>query len=218
MVESLSALSNCLTDRSIHLCVDMQRLFSREGPWPTPWLDRTLPVIAEIAERHASQTIFTRFIPPAKPDDMPGHWKRYYERWREVTQERLDPRFLDLVPPLDGLVPPALIVDKPVYSPFLGRRLPALLRQLKADAVVVTGAETDVCVLATVLGAVDHGYRVVLVTDAVCSSSDEGHEALLALYRQRFSVQVEVATGQEVLAAWPKPNATLRAARLRATG
>ena len=29
-----------LTERSVHLCVDMQRIFSAEGPWPTPWMDR----------------------------------------------------------------------------------------------------------------------------------------------------------------------------------
>ena len=31
-----------LTERSVHLCVDMQRIFSAEGPWPTPWMDRVL--------------------------------------------------------------------------------------------------------------------------------------------------------------------------------
>jgi nicotinamidase-related amidase len=190
----------------------MQRLFSPEGPWPTPWMDRTLPVIAEIAERHAAQTIFTRFVPPAKPEDMPGRWRHYYERWRKVTRELLDPRLLDLVPPLDSLAPPALVVDKPVYSPFAGWRLPALLRERDADALVVTGAETDVCVLATVLGAVDHGYRVVLVTDAVCSSSDAGHEALLTLYRVRFSEQIEAATAEQVLSAWTVSPRKIRAA------
>jgi nicotinamidase-related amidase len=175
-------------------------------------MDRTLPLIAEIAKVLAARTVFTRFIPPATPEDMPGRWRRYYDRWREVTRERLDLRLLDLVPPLDSLAPPALVVDKPVYSPFAGWRLPAMLREREADALVVTGAETDVCVLATVLGAVDHGYRVVLVTDAVCSSSDAGHEALLTLYRERFSEQIEAATAEEVLSAWNAAPARVRAA------
>ena len=38
------------------------------------------------------------------------------------------------------------------------------------------------CVLATVLGAVDLGWRIMIVTDGVCSSSDEGHNSLLTLY------------------------------------
>lgn len=32
---------------------------------------------------------------------------------------------------------------------------------------------------AAVLGAVDRGYRVVLVTDAICSSADQTHDALM---------------------------------------
>jgi len=31
-----------LTERIVHLCVDMQRLFTADGPWPTPWMDRAL--------------------------------------------------------------------------------------------------------------------------------------------------------------------------------
>jgi hypothetical protein len=53
------------------------------------------------------------------------------------------------------------------------------LRQREADALIVSGSETDVCVLATLLDAVDIGYRVIVVRDAICSSSDEGHEMLM---------------------------------------
>jgi nicotinamidase-related amidase len=66
----------------------------------------------------------------------------------------------------------------------------------------VTGSETDVCVSATIMGAVDHGFRVILVRDGVCSSSDEGHDALLKLYHRRFSEQVETASAEEILAEW----------------
>ena len=61
-----------LTERSVHLCVDMQRIFSAEGPWPMPWMDRVLPVVGALANRHPERTVFTRFIPPDRPDQMPG--------------------------------------------------------------------------------------------------------------------------------------------------
>jgi nicotinamidase-related amidase len=51
--------------------------------------------------------------------------------------------------------------------------------------LIVTGAETDVCVLSTVLAAVDLGYRIIVVKDGLCSSADESHDALLGLYARR---------------------------------
>jgi len=110
-----------LTDRTAHICVDMQNIFAEETPWHTPWMARVLPVVTRIAERHPSRTIFTRFIPPCRPDQMPGSWQRYYERWRELTLERIDPWLIDLVPPLATLAPPAEVIDKRAYSPFPSR-------------------------------------------------------------------------------------------------
>ena len=193
-----------LTPRSLHLCVDMQRLFSAEGVWPTPWMDRVLPRVVALAERFPDRTIFTRFVPPRRAEDMPGQWQAYYRRWPQATREQLDPRLLELMPSLAALVPPATVLDKPVYSAFAGRKLQALLRERDADALIVSGGETDVCVLATVLGAVDHGWRVVIATDAVCSQSDEGHDALLDLFSSRYSQQVETAEVEEILRAWPR--------------
>jgi nicotinamidase-related amidase len=87
-----------LTRRTIHLCVDMQRLFSAEGPWPTPWLDRVLPVVTELASRHPERTVLTRFIPPERATDMPGMWQPFYSRWKDVTRQQLDPALLELPP------------------------------------------------------------------------------------------------------------------------
>lgn len=58
------------------------------------------------------------------------------------------------------------------------------------------------CVLSTVLDAVDLGYRVVIATDAICSSSDETHDALLKLYAKRFSVQIAPLSVEEIMDAW----------------
>jgi nicotinamidase-related amidase len=191
-----------LTDRTAHLCIDMQNLFAEETPWHTPWMERVLPIVMRIAQHSPAQTIFTRFVPPSRPDQMAGSWQRYYERWREVTLERIDPRLIELIPGLAALAPPAEIIDKHVYSSFSEPQLPELLRGRNVDSLVITGAETDVCVLAAVLDAVDLGYRVVLATDALCSSSDATHDALLALYRSRFSQQIETATSETILASW----------------
>ena len=75
-------------------------------------------------------------------------------------------------------------------------------KEREADALIISGSETDVCVLATVLDAVDIGYRVIVVRDAVSSSSDEGYEMLMRLYRTRYSEQIETADAAAVLARW----------------
>jgi nicotinamidase-related amidase len=193
-----------LTRHTVHLCVDMQRLFSTEGPWPTPWMDRVLPVVTELASRHPERTVFTRFIPPERAADMPGMWQRYYTRWRNATREYLDPALLELLPPLAKLCPPASVIDKTRYSAFVGSQLVEHLGVREADGLIVTGSETDVCVLATVLGAVDLGYRVIVVRDAVCSSSDAGHDALMTLYHERYSEQIEVTDAATIIARWER--------------
>jgi nicotinamidase-related amidase len=146
--------------------------------------------------------IFTRFIPPERPDQMPGMWQRYYTRWRAATRECLDLDLLELMQPLAGLCPPAMVIDKTRYSGFAEPKLLAHLREREADALIISGSETDVCVLATVLAAVDLGYRVIVVRDAVCSSSDEGHDMLMRLYHTRFSEQIETADAATILSRW----------------
>ncbi|MBX9830077.1 MAG: cysteine hydrolase [Xanthobacteraceae bacterium] len=191
-----------LTEKTVHLCIDMQRIFAPGGPWATPWMGRVLPVVTEIAGRFPARTVFTRFMTPQQPENMPGMWQRYYRRWRETTRDRIDSALLELVPPLARLTPPATVIDKTRYSPFAEPQLLQHLRQRDADGLIVTGSETDVCVLAAVLGAVDLGYRVIVVRDAICSSSDEGHDASLRVYHRRYSEQIETADADEVLRRW----------------
>jgi nicotinamidase-related amidase len=90
-----------------------------------------------------------------------------------MTLDELGPEMIDLVPDLAKFVPPARRFDKHVYSPWTGSDLHLQLRNSGIDTVIITGGETDVCVLSTMLGAIDWGFRVILVTDALCSSADE---------------------------------------------
>ncbi|MFE0018048.1 cysteine hydrolase [Mesorhizobium sp. NPDC059054] len=187
---------------SLHVCVDMQVLFANGSPWQVPWFEKTLPRIEMIVGAHTATTIFTRFLPPNRPADAVAMWRRYYERWRCVTLERIDPGMIEIAPELAGYSPPAETIDKTVYSPWTEGRLDALLSRRPATTLIITGAETDVCVLATVLGAVDRGFRTIIASDAICSSADETHDALLKLYSTRFSEQIELATSADILANW----------------
>ena len=52
------------------------------------------------------------------------------------------------------------------------------------------------------LGAIDYGYRVIIATDALCSSADSTHDAMLEIYGSRFGMQVETASVEEILESW----------------
>jgi nicotinamidase-related amidase len=195
--QSFESISN-----AVHLSVDMQNIFAPGGVWATPWMERVLPAIVTIAELNPPRTVFTRFVTPLQAADRPGRWQRYFTKWECATRSRLSSSQLEIVSPLSHLIPPATVIDKPAYSAFAESVLAAFLRDKNVDTLIITGSETDVCVLATVLDAVDLGFRVIVVEDALCSSFDEGHDALMTLYRNRFSEQVELMTQAHVSELW----------------
>ncbi len=119
-----------------------------------------------------------------------------------MTGERLDPGLLDLVAPLAALAEPSSLIDKDTYSVFGSPAFAARLEETGADTLMVSGVETDVCVLASVLDAVDAGYRVVVARDAVASSSRAAHEAVLEHVLPRLGEQVELWDTGTILRGW----------------
>ncbi|MEX6505921.1 cysteine hydrolase family protein [Jiella sp. M17.18] len=191
-----------LDRRTAHLCIDMQRMFKDDTEWRTPWMDRVLPVVERIARHRPEATVFTRFVPPHAPEEAEGAWRSYFGRWHQFTLNEIDPELIELVAPLRDLVPPAVVFDKPVYSPFFDGRLARFLKERGIETLVITGAETDVCVLAAVFGAMDQGFRVILAKDAICSGADETHDALMKVYADRFGQQVELSGSDAILERW----------------
>ncbi|RYG71942.1 cysteine hydrolase [bacterium] len=175
-----------------HICVDMQRMFAEQTPWQVPWMRAVSPQVVEVSSRHSDRTIFTRFIPPQTADAAPGMWRHYYEKWAAMTRSQLAAELLDVVPQLSRFAPPAMVFDKPTYSPWIDGRLHSYLQEHDVGTIVVSGGETDVCVLATALGGIDLGYQTIVLSDAVCSSADETHDASMKLLGDRFSVQLEL--------------------------
>ncbi len=123
----------------------------------------------------------------------------------ECSGDNLPADLLDAAPPLNSFVLPAIIFDKTDYSPSIDGRLATLFRQESVDTLVVTGGETDVSVLATVPGAIDLGFKVIILSDAVCSGADETHDAAVDPLAERFSVQLELATTKQFLGSVGEP-------------
>ena len=165
-------------------------------------MDRIRPHVHRLVSASPERTIFTRFVPARRAGEGSGTWRRYYERWASMRVEALGAEMIELVPELKSFVPPAVVFDKKVYSPWSETSLHAYLTGHSVDTLVISGSETDVGVLSTVLGAVDRGYRVVIAIDALCSSSDEAHDASIRLYESRYAQQVEAVTSDVILASW----------------
>lgn len=184
-----------------HICVDMQRMFAEDTPWKVAWMERVSPQVLDVVGRHAALTIFTRFVPPTRPADATGMWRAYYEKWWMMTADHLPAEMYGLLPELVPFTPPAIVFDKLTYSPWIDGRLNAFLRGQEVETLVITGGETDVCVLATALGAIDLGYRTIILIDAVCSGTDETHDASLKLLESRFTAQMDAMSTESFLAS-----------------
>lgn len=185
-----------------HLVIDMQRLFAEETDWHTPAIADILPNVLRLSRERPDRTLFARFMVPANPALASGRWQTYYHRWANLTADRLAPGMLDLVAPLAALATPASVVDKTTYSIFESPGFDGRLKAEGVDTLVFSGVETDVCVLASLFDAVDRGYRVVAVSDAMASSSPASHAAMMEHLFPRLPEQIDVAATDTVLKAW----------------
>jgi nicotinamidase-related amidase len=71
------------------------------------------------------------------------------------------------------------VLNKLFASAFFGTALSSLLAAAGCDSVIVTGASTSGCVRATVVDAIQHGYRPLVPREAVGDRNSAAHEANL---------------------------------------
>jgi nicotinamidase-related amidase len=102
---------------------------------------------------------------------------------------------------IDGLEDPRDIVVARLHgmTPFTSTSLDQILRNLGVRTVVATGVSVNLGVLGLCLGAVDLGYQVVLVRDAVAGVPPAYAEAVID---NSLSFISTVVTSAELLAAW----------------
>ncbi len=187
---------------ALHLNIDMQRLFSERTDWHVRDFFSIVPTCAALLQHASDAALFARFVTPVTADDASGAWQRYYRRWSGVTLGQIAPELLDLIVDLTRLAPEAPVLDKAGYSAFSNPDFATLLVARNCRTLILSGIETDVCVLSTALEAVDRGLRVIVAQDAVASGSSDGHRAALDILKQRFDMQVELAGTAEIIEAW----------------
>lgn len=187
---------------TLHIVIDMQRLFAEETAWHTPAIARILPNVLALCEARPSEAVFARFVVPKTASHAKGRWKNYYDRWSSVTLDELNIAMLDLVAPLAAISTPESIIDKETYSVFGSPGFAQRLEASSIDTLIFSGVETDVCVYASVLHAVDAGYRVILAEDALASGDMDAHAAVIEKLAPRLSEQIEILSTAAILNLW----------------
>jgi nicotinamidase-related amidase len=84
-------------------------------------------------------------------------------------------------------------------SPIAGTEVDALLRNLGCRTLVVVGVSANVAIPNAVFDAVNLGYEVVLVRDAVAGVPPEYTELII---EHSLSLVARVVTTEELLACW----------------
>jgi nicotinamidase-related amidase len=102
------------------------------------------------------------------------------------------------------------VLNKLFASAFFGTPLSSLLAAAGRDSLIVTGASTSGCVRATVVDALQHGYRPIVPRDAVGDRNPAAHEASLydidAKYGDVVSVDDVVEHLEQLAAAHAPPD------------
>jgi ureidoacrylate peracid hydrolase len=95
-----------------------------------------------------------------------------------------------------------LAVRKHWYDAFAGTALDGALRARGVRSLVVTGTMTDICVLATVVGAFNREYRVTVVEDGVATLWPEIQRATLDIVRRAYGRVAPAKAVADEIAAW----------------
>jgi biuret amidohydrolase len=200
--------------RTALLVVDMQRAFVERGQaMEVPPAREVVPRIQEllaIFREKGLPVVFTEFTySPAAPllvgELHPEH--RPAAAGAATGFGRPSSSCLegeDNVAVIPELAPHAdeLVVRKHYYDGFNGTVLDGALRARGVTTVVVTGTMTDICVLATVIGAFNREYRLVVVEDAVATLWPEIQRATLDIVRRAYARVLSAKELADEVARW----------------
>lgn len=176
------------------IVIDFQNVYLPGEEWACPNTPEAVKnTCALIDSEKIGHVVFTRFAAPQHPV---GTWNRYNSENAAINADaRLNEMIPELVPYLDKY---------PVYekSTYTSMRIPELKEAARqADRVLLAGVVAECCVLATLMEAIDDGYRVVYLTDCVAGQSDV-HEECVRKVAEGLPVHAEVMDSKAYLAQY----------------
>ncbi|HMJ03641.1 MAG TPA: isochorismatase family protein [Conexibacter sp.] len=148
------------------------------------------------ARRHGRPCVFTTIGYDAGELDVAA---RFVEKLPALAGLTVGSRWVEI----DARVAPAPgepVLRKLFASAFFGVPLASLLAAHGCDALVLCGASTSGCVRATAVDAMQHGYRALVVRDAVADRAAAPAEAALFDVAAKYGDVVSTAEACAMLA------------------
>jgi nicotinamidase-related amidase len=128
--------------------------------------------------------------------DVPAHMKPIVVATNNIIG-REEHEIVEALTPREG----ELVLNKTTQGAFKSTKIDTVLRALKAKTVVCVGVSTNNCVAMTAMEACDSQYKVVVVSDATGTDSDEMQESTLKMLGRLWA---RVMTTSEVIESLSK--------------
>lgn len=154
------------------LVIDMQRAFADPpSPWASADFYAALPNIERLVDAYRGRVVLTRYVPPER---LSGAWVGYYEAFPSLLLPESHPAWDLKLARGEG----THVETRATFSKWDAQM--ALLVG-PDSSIAVCGVATECCVLGTVLGAVDYGRAVRVVTDACAGGTPQAHDQTIGI-------------------------------------
>ncbi len=143
--------------------------------------ERTIAVLAA-ARQEGLPVIFTRIVYAEDGSDH-GVWVEKVPRLADLTEDVPASQVTTMLQPR----PDETVLRKTQASAFFGTGLAGLLAARGIDTVFIAGATTSGCVRATVVDAISHDFRPIVIRDCVGDRAEGPHLANLFDMEQKYA-------------------------------
>ncbi|MDR3238008.1 MAG: isochorismatase family protein [Spirochaetia bacterium] len=170
------------------IAVDIQNDFCPGGSLAVADGDKIIAPanrLIKLFEQKGYPVFFTRDWHPADHSSFNENGGAWPPHCVAGTQGALFHKDL-IVPERSFVISKAVEKNSEAYSGFQGTDLSVRLRSLGINDLVVIGLATDYCVKSTVMDAIQEGFAVTVISDAVGAVNvqpDDGEKAMLEMQK-----------------------------------